>query len=118
MFPQLRQMVRGLSSAPGFTLIAVITLALGIGANSAIYSVINGVLLRPLPYPGADRLVSIWHTAPGLNLKDLNAAPATYFTYREEGRSFEDSGIWRTEAVTVTETGEPEQVRSLMVTDG
>ena len=115
---QVAHVLRGLSRSPSFTLISLVTLALGIGANSAIFSVVNGVLLRPLPYPDAERLVSIWQTAPGLNMTEINASPATYYTYREEGRAFEESGIWRRDSGTVTGNGEPENVRCLMVTDG
>ncbi len=101
-----------------FAAITLITLAIGIGANTAIFSVINGILLKPLPYPESDRLVGVWHTAPGLGFTDLNASPATYLTYREEGRTFVDSGIWQNDSVSVTGLGEPEQVESLNVTDG
>jgi predicted permease len=101
-----------------FTLIAVFTLALGIGANTAIFSVIRGVLLKPLPFDDADRLVGLWHTAPGLGIPLLNMAPSYYFTYREDGRVFEDVGLWNGGAVSVTGTGEPERVQVLFVTDG
>jgi predicted permease len=115
---RIRLVVRRLARTPLFTLVAIITLALGIGANSAIFSVVNGVLLKPLPFDDADRLVGVWHTAPGLNLPVLNIAPALYFVYRDEGRVFEDIGIWRNSAVSVTGAGEPERVDALMVTDG
>jgi len=101
-----------------FTSITLITLAVGIGANSAIFSVLSGVLLKPLPYPNPDQLVAIWETAAGLGIKELNASPATYFTFREEGRAFQDSGVWRNDSVSVTGTGEPEQVEALFVSDG
>jgi predicted permease len=101
-----------------FTLIAIFTLALGIGANTAIFSVVRGVLLKPLPFDGADRLVGLWHTAPGLGIPLLNMAPSYYFIYREEGRVFEDVGLWNGGAVSVTGTGEPERVQALFVTDG
>jgi len=101
-----------------FTIIAIFTLALGIGANTAIFSVVRGVLLKPLPFDDADRLVGLWHTAPGLGIPILNMAPSYYFIYREEGRVFEDVGLWNGGAVSVTGTGEPERVQTLFVTDG
>lgn len=102
-----------------FTAVTLITLAVGIGANTAIFSVVNGVLLNPLPYSGADRLVGVWEKAPGLGFQgDLNASPSTYFTYREENRTFQDIGIWQGDAVSVTGLNEPEQVAAVDVTDG
>jgi putative ABC transport system permease protein len=101
-----------------FTLIAVFTLALGIGANTAIFSVVRGVLLKPLPFDDPDTLVGVWHTAPGLGIPILNMAPSTYLIYREEGRVFQDIGLWNDSSVSVTGTGEPERVRALIVTDG
>ena len=115
---RLSRIVRRFLRAPSFTTIAVLTLALGIGANTAIFSVIRGVLLKPLPFAEPDSLIAVWHTAPGLNLKNLELSAATYFTYREEGRVFEDIGLWNTSAVSVTGTGEPERVQALVVTDG
>ena len=101
-----------------FTLIAIFTLALGIGANTAIFSVVRGVLLKPLPFDDADRLVGVWHTAQGIGIPELNMAPSTYLIYREEGRVFEDVGLWNGGAVSVTGSGEPERVQALFVTDG
>lgn len=115
---QFRHMLRSFAHTPLFTLMTILTLAIGIGANTAIFSVINGILLKPLPYPEPDRLVGLWHTAPGIGIKELNASPATYFTYREEGRVFTDSGVWRTDTANVTGVAEPEQVDVLVVTDG
>jgi putative ABC transport system permease protein len=103
---------------PLFTSVAVVTLALGIGANTAIFSVIRGVLLKPLPFAEPDRLVGIWHTAPGIGLPRLNQSPSLYLTYREESRVFEESGMWATDAVAVTGTGEPERISAIDVTDG
>jgi predicted permease len=74
--------------------------------------------LKPLPYADPDRLVGIWHTAPGINIKELNASPSNYFTYREENRTFEDVGLYTGGSVAVTQIGDPEQVRGLFVTDG
>src|SRR5947209_5743155 len=114
----LKHVFRRLMRSPLFTAITLVTLAVGIGANTAIFSVVNGVLLKPLPYPDSDKLVGVWETAPGLGLKELNAAPATYFTFREESRTFEDTGLWRGGSVSITGIAEPEQVRALYVTDG
>ena len=103
---------------PGFTAITVLTLALGIGANTAVFSVIEGVLLKPLPYPRSSELVTLDHAAPGVNMPRAGAAPFLYFTYREDGRVFEDVGLWNTGTVSVTGRAEPEEVRTLFVTDG
>jgi predicted permease len=103
---------------PLFTSVAVVTLALGIGANTAIFSVIRGVLLKPLPFDEPERLVGVWHTAPGIGLPLLNQSPSLYLTYREESRVFEESGMWATDAVAVTGAGEPERVSAIDVTDG
>jgi predicted permease len=118
-FPtQLKFVLRRLRRAPLFTAITLLTLAVGVGANTAIFSVINGVLLKPLPYADPGSLVGVWQTAPGLGFDQINASPATYFTYREEGQSFEDIGLWQTFSTTITGLAEPEQVSSLAVTDG
>src|SRR3954471_4907233 len=120
MFPpaRLRLVTRRLARTPLFTLVAVATLALGIGANTAIFSVIRGVLLKPLPFPEPERLVGVWHTAPGLKIPLLNQSPSLYLTYRDANHTFEDTGMWTTSAVAVTGSGEPERVPALEVTDG
>jgi predicted permease len=115
---RLHRITRRLARTPLFTTVAVVTLALGIGANAAIFSVVNGVLLKPLPFSEADRLVGVWHTAPGINIPLLNQGPATYLTYREENRAFADIGLWAMGAVSVTGAGEPERIAVLRVTDG
>jgi predicted permease len=115
---RLKQVLRGLVRMPGFTAMAVLMLAIGIGANTAIFSVIEGVLLKPLPYPRPDELVTLDHAAPGVNLPRAGAAPFLYFTYREDGRVFQDVGLWDTGTVSVTGLAEPEEVRTLFVTDG
>jgi predicted permease len=115
---QLKHVVRRLGRTPMFTLITLLTLAIGIGANTAIFSVVEGVLLKPLPYPHPEELVGVWHTAPGVNITDLNAAPSLYFVYRDESRTFRHVGMWREGAATVTGLAEPERVGALYVTDG
>src|SRR5512134_3041504 len=115
---RIRRVVRRLAAAPAFTAIAAGTLALGIGANSAIFSVVRGVLLKPLPFEEPERLVGVWHTAPGLGFPIMNQSPATYLTYRAEGRVFEDIGLWDNGSVSVTGAGDPERVSVLLVTDG
>jgi len=114
----LRYGVRMLCKNPGFTIIAAATLALGIGANTAIFSVIDGVLLEPLPYPHPEELVAVRHTAPGLNIKDLSSADACYFIYREQSRTFEEIGLYRNDSVNLTGMAEPERLSALDVTDG
>jgi predicted permease len=115
---QMKQVFRRLRRAPMFTCVAVITLALGIGANTAIFSVLDGVLLKPLPYPDPDRLVGLWMTAPGINIKNLNMSPSVYFTYLDQNRTFESIGLYTGDRVSVTGVAEPEQVRGLDVTYG
>ena len=115
---RLREIVRRLSRTAGFASVAVLTIALGIGANTAIFSVINGVLLKPLPYPKPDELVGMWHTAPGLNIPDLNQAPSNYFTYRDQNRTLVDMGLYNNRSASVTGLAQPEQVQTIEVTDG
>ena len=110
--------LRTLVKNPGFAAVAVLTLALGIGATTAIFSVVYGVLLKPLPFHEPDRLVALYHVAPGFGTNKLPQSAATYFTYRDNAHVFEDIGLWNAEEVTVNRSGEPEQVRALRVTDG
>ena len=114
----IRHAWRRLVAATLFTTVAVVTLAVGIGANTAIFSLVYGVLLKPLPLDEPERLVAVWHTAPGIIPGPLNQSPATYLTYRDHGRVFEDIGLWDDDAVAVTGRQEPERVDALRVTDG
>ena len=119
---EIRQVVRRLMRSPMFTVVTLLTIAIGIGANSAVFSVVNGVLLKPLPYPDPGALISVRQTAPRINLKDLANSPAGYFTFREENRTFQQFGVWTGGTVAVTgQAGYPlgpEQVRCLYVTEG
>src|ERR1035438_624863 len=110
--------LRRLLRSPGFASATLITLAVGIGGNTAVFSVVNGILLKPLPYPQPDRIVGVWHTSAKLNIKDLDMCPSMYFTYREQGRTLDDIGMYTGGTVSITQIGRPEQVQSLFVTDG
>jgi len=101
-----------------FTVITLVTLSAGVGANTVVFSVLEGVLLKPLPYPRAEGLVGVWLTAPGIHLKDADLSPSDYFVFREQGRTFEDIGLYAGDSVSVTGIAEPEQVAALRVTDG
>ncbi len=116
LFRDLRLTMRRLGRTPVFTLAVVVTLALGIGANTAIFSVIHGVLLKPLPFADPERLIGVWQTAPGVNIQDLNASIADYLTYREESKTFADVAIWNGRSVTVTEFADPERVEGIQAT--
>jgi putative ABC transport system permease protein len=109
---------RALQRTPGFLIVTVVTLALGISATTAMFSVVNGVLLRPLPYPDQDRLVEIVHQVPSLGIDQYYASPAIYLGYRDHNQTFEAIGHWDSDSspVTVTGAGEPESVTSLEVT--
>jgi predicted permease len=114
-----RHALRRMGKAPVFTAAIIVTLALGIGANTAVFAVINTILIQPLPYPQAEALVSIWHTAPGVpGIRELSCSPSMYFTYREENRTFEQFGLWRSGGASLTGVAEPEQPRALSVTYG
>ncbi len=101
-----------------FTFVTLATVAIGIGANSAIFGVIDGILLKPLPYPNPGELVSVWQSAPPLKIKDLTLSPSDYFIFREQNGSFRELGVFTGGTATVTGLGTPEQVRSLYVTVG
>jgi predicted permease len=114
----IRHHVRRYLRAPAFTAVCVFTLALGIGATTAIYAVVDAVLLEPLPFPAQERLVGVWHTAPGLGFDEVNQSPALHTLYQQESRVFEDIGMWQNARVTVTGLGDPEQIEGLRITSG
>jgi predicted permease len=114
----LRRALRGLPRRPAFTIAAVLTLALGIGATTAIFSVVYSVLLKPLPYPSSGELVRIRHPASGLAAAELGTSPAMYFTYRKENRTFAELGVWSDGGQTLTSGGETLRIRSLRVSHG
>jgi putative ABC transport system permease protein len=114
----LRYGLRLLARSPMLTAAVLLTLAIGIGGNAAIFAVIDGILLRPLAYPHAEALVSIWHTGFGSLGPNVNCSPSMYFTYREENRTFQQFGLWWSGGASVTGIGEPELPRALFVTYG
>ena len=114
----MRHALRRLFKTPTFAATAIITMAAAIGANTLIFSVVNGVVLKPLPFADPSRLVGVWHVAPGVMPGPLNQSAGTYFMERDAASSFQDIGLWDDGSVTVTGRGEPEQVESLTVTDG
>src|SRR5438046_700147 len=92
---------RSLRRSPAFTITASMTLVIGIGAAVAIFALVNAVLLRPLPYGNADRLVGAWHDLPGVSVHKGNQASGTYFTYKKLARSIDGIGIYQSDAVNV-----------------
>ncbi len=114
MLQDIRYALRSLRHHPVFTLTAVLTLALGIGANTAIFSAVNSVLLRPLPYPEPDRLVTIWGFHPSIGRE--SASLPDFLDWRRDARSFSGMMAWANTQFTVTGTGEPEVVNGALVT--
>src|SRR5262245_45874765 len=106
----LRHTIRALLPAPVFAFAAIATLAIAIGATTAIFSVVEGVLLKPLPFPQSDRLVAVRHVFPSLDDDEHDASPAFYFTYRDNNTTFESVALWLSNTATVTGAGEPEEV--------
>lgn len=115
---ELKFAARSLSKRPGYSAAAIVTLALGIGANVAIFTVINAVLLRPLPYPEADRIVMIRHHAPGINFPELQSSPGLIDHYRESARTITGVAGYEVRAFNLAGNGAPDRVRAIAVTPG
>src|SRR6185503_11802406 len=108
--------IRLLRRSPGFTTLAVLTIGLGIGANSAIFSVINGVVRKPLAYPNADQLMFITSQFPTLNFNKFWMSPPEYFDYREHTKTFAHLGAYSTGAMNLSEGDRPERVNAAFMT--
>ena len=110
----LRYGVRTLLKTPGFALAGVVILGLGIGVNSAIFTVVNAVVLRPLPYPEGDRIMRLWQTPPAsFNMPTFSISPANYLDWEAQNQVFEKIAIFRGGRQTLTGHGEPAAVRIL-----
>jgi len=123
LWQDVRYGCRVMRRNPTFTGVVALTLALGIGANTAVFSVINSILLKPLPYPQAEDLVSLRQIASGApgssnSSGGLNLSPSMYQTYAENNRTFESLGVWVNTLSTVTGVGDPEGVRVIGISDG
>src|SRR6476620_9516501 len=112
----LRYALRSLRKQTVFTLVAVLTLPLGIRANTAIFSLLYQTLLRPLPYPGADRLVFVWNSYKGINLDQASVSIPDYLDRKTQAPAIEDATLFTFRTANLNEGGNPEQLRSLAVT--
>jgi putative ABC transport system permease protein len=122
----LRQAIRGLRRNPTFTIAVLLTLALAIGANTAVFSVVNGVLINPLPYPEPESLISVLTRAPGApnapgqsgGIPDMPESASMYVTYSENNRSFQSLGVFQPSALTVDGANGSEQIRAVSASRG
>jgi predicted permease len=118
MWQDLRYGMRVLTKSPVFTTVAVLSLALGIGANTAIFSVVNGLLLRPLPYPDSERIVDVWHTPPQESFPGLSrfsVSPANYLDWRDQNQTFEQMAIYQYSGFSLSAGDDPVAVTGAAV---
>src|SRR5215213_8540246 len=112
----LRNALRSLLKQPGFAAVVVVTLALGIGASTAIFSVVNAVLLRPLPFPHAERLQVVWGNYRTLNIERLPAKAAEYEDYAKQTEVFDTVAAYANHSFNISSGPEPERIRGAYVT--
>ncbi len=123
LLADLRFALRRLRKSPGFAVTVLLTLAIGIGANTAVFTVINSVLLKPLPYPDSNRLMALWLQAPGAGgLSNFESgfrlSPSMYFTFAQHNRTFQSLGVWFAGTASVTGFAQPEQIHVISLSDG
>src|ERR1044071_2261371 len=116
LWQDIRYAVRLLIKRPGFTIVAVLTLALGIGANTAIFTAVDRALLRPFPYKNSDALVHLWETSPQRDYREHQASYPDYLDWREQNNAFEEMAGYSGGNVTFTGRGEPERIQVARVT--
>src|SRR5262245_23630344 len=113
---ELRLAARALAKRPGYAYVASFTLALGIGASLAIFTVVSSVLIRPLPYPDSGRIVEVRHHAPGLNMPDLESSPGLIKRYRDTARTLTPMAAYSNRRVNLAGNGSPERVNAVAIT--
>ena len=123
LFVDLKHVFRRLGRSPGFAITVVLTLAIGIGANTAVFSVLNSVLLRPLPYPEPQELVSLHLNAPGAPglsefRSELRLSASMYLTFAAHNRAFQSVGVWGPGTASITGLAQPEQVDTALISGG
>jgi len=115
--------LRRLRRSPGFSITVLLTLAIGIGANTAVFTVLDSILLKPLPYPQPEQLVAVWLNAPGAAgltnfAEGLRLSPSMYLTFAQHNRTFQSIGVWVSGNANVTGLAQPEEVHTTYISDG
>src|SRR5450432_2506449 len=113
LLQDFRYALRMLRKSPGLTFVIVLSLAIGIGANSAIFSVVDALLLRPLPYPQPERLAAVWLHSPGIGILRDWPSPGQYIDIRNENHSFEDMALAQSRSFTLTGLERPQLIDAL-----